>query len=762
MNEARGLSIQITGVVQGVGFRPFVYATACNLALRGWVRNTNSGVEIAVDGSAAALERFVVRLKGDVPPLARIDQLQVAEIEVNGFEAFEIVASSETGQGFQPVSPDVSICPDCLAELFDPTDRRFRYPFINCTNCGPRYTIISDMPYDRPATTMADFMMCADCASEYSDPGDRRFHAQPVACPVCGPQIWFEPDGQRGEQALQATRRLLRDGKIVAIKGLGGFHLACDAHDSKVVQRLRAYKQRADKPFAVMMPDVEAVRRHCWVSEAERSLLESRERPIVILRHRPDSSVAEAVAPQQATLGVMLPYTPLHALLLERQLDIPEALVMTSGNPSDEPLVMSNQAAQSRLSPLADAFLLHDRQIEIRCDDTVASVYQRPDEAASIYPLRRARGYAPFPIRLPWEMPPMLGAGAELKNAFCLTREHHAFLSQHIGDLENYETLRSYETGIAHLERLFRIKPEVLVHDLHPDYLATRYVLDRAASEGLATLGVQHHHAHLSACIAEHAYPADRPIIGVIFDGTGYGTDGTIWGGEFLLGSYSGFERTHWLKPIPLPGGDTAVRHPWRQALAWLHTAGIHWEERMLCVQAASDRALDALEQQIEHGINAPLTSSIGRLFDAIASLAGVRQSVSYEAQAAIELEALVDGQEEGVYHFTLKDPVIDAAPVIAGLLRDYTANCAVGTLAARFHNGLAVMVRDVCQSIRRQHGIDVVALSGGVWQNTTLLDRAIPLLESAGFKVFIHRQVPANDGGLALGQVAVAHHSLR
>ncbi len=531
-----GAQIHITGIVQGVGFRPFVYNLALQHEMSGWVKNTSAGVDLQVEGSADRLVAFINALKKQPPALARIDTFAVADCPPAGITGFEIVHSVAIPGAFQPISPDVSVCPDCLRELFDPKDRRFHYPFINCTNCGPRFTIIRDIPYDRPHTTMAGFPLCPDCAAEYSNPLDRRFHAQPVACPVCGPHVSleFDPAGSgavQDEAALLKAQELLLAGKIIAIKGLGGFHLACDAGNPAAVAELRRRKLRVDKPFALMMADVAQVQRHCLLSEGEQTLLESGARPIVLLARRPDSPLSEAIAPGQNSLGVMLPYTPLHYLLFARlgELEPAPVLVMTSGNLSEEPIVTDNHEAHARLQSLADAFLVHDRPIHTRCDDTVLRHFPA---AETTYPIRRARGYAPFPVRLPWDTPPLLAAGAELKNTFCLTHDNYAFLSHHIGDMQNYETLRSFEEGIQHFEKLFRVQPQALAYDLHPDYLASRYVLERAGRENLPALGIQHHHAHIAAVMAEHGVADDRPVIGVAFDGVGYGDDGAIWGGE--------------------------------------------------------------------------------------------------------------------------------------------------------------------------------------------------------------------------------------
>ncbi|MBP6016771.1 MAG: carbamoyltransferase HypF [Candidatus Promineofilum sp.] len=765
ISEGQGLRIHLTGVVQGVGFRPFVYGLAQRYALAGWVRNSSSGVDIEIDGPAEDLAAFTGALTAELPPLARIDRLEMAERPANGFTHFDILASKSEPDAFQPISPDMCICPDCLRELFDPTDRRYRYPFINCTNCGPRYTIIRDIPYDRPLTTMAGFALCAECAAEYSNPLDRRFHAQPVACPSCGPRLQLEYTVRRaqdtvlrGNDALEATRDLLREGRIVAVKGLGGYHLACDATDPAAVRELRRRKLRVDKPFAIMMADVDTVQLHCYVNEVEKELLLSRARPIVILARRPDSSLALEIAPGQDNIGVMLPYTPLHYLLLEHKSGFPDALVMTSGNLSEEPIAYTNDEARERLAGLADALLLHDRDIHARCDDSVMRVWSVANKAAVAMPLRRSRGYAPFPVKLPWAAS-LLATGGELKNTFCLVRDHYAFLSPHIGDMENYETLCSFEEGVAHMERLFRLRPEALVCDLHPNYMASRYARERAAREGLLLVEAQHHHAHVAAGMAEHGLSGERPVIGVTFDGTGYGDDGAIWGGEFLIADYTGYERAAHLRYVPLPGGDLAVREPWRMALAHLRAAGLPWAgdlAPMYFGRERGDHYLEALDHQIERGLNAPATSSMGRLFDTAAALAGVRMTVNYEAQAAIEFEALVDGAEEGAYSFDYANGLIDPAPAWAALLEDRQAGIDTGRIAARFHYGVAHLTADVCRHLRDDHGLNEVVLSGGVWQNVTLLGRTLALLEQEQFIVYTHHLVPANDGGLALGQAII------
>ncbi len=762
-SEAAACNIRITGVVQGVGFRPFVYNLAGELSLSGWVLNSSSGVEIEAVGAHSALESFTERLESEAPPLAHIDSITVRKIGVDEVEipnpgGFAIRHSEAQPGAFQPISPDIAICDDCLDELFDPSDRRYRYPFINCTNCGPRFTIIRDIPYDRPQTTMAPFTMCPNCQAEYDDPTNRRFHAQPNACPVCGPQVTFlvmrdgQPDSVCSrDEAVMATRQALMDGLVVAIKGLGGFHLACDATNDEAVRKLRERKGRVDKPFALMAFDLEAATRFCRLNEEERQLLTSRERPIVLLDERVASPISEAVAPGNVTLGVMLPYTPLHYLLLEPKGGFPCALVMTSGNYSEEPIATDNDEALERLGTLADAYLLHDRKIHARCDDSVSRVL-----AGEELPIRRSRGYAPYPVHLPFPMTQTLAVGGELKNTFCLTRDRYAFLSQHIGDMENYETLVFFERMVEQLKRTFRIEPRIIAHDLHPGYLSTRYAKEQSDAYE-ARIAVQHHHAQVASCMAEHGLTGDRPLIGVAFDGTGYGTDGAIWGGEFLIMDYAGFRRAVHLKYVPLPGGDAAIRRPYRIALAHLWAADVEWDESLSAVRAASSEERTVLAEQLASQVNTVPTSSSGRLFDAVSSLAGVRQEINYEAQAAIELETIVAPGVEEAYRFGYDDHVIDSAPLIREVVTDLKTGVSVGVIAAKFHNGVARMIRNTCVRLREETNLNEVALSGGVFQNVTLLQRLLPLLEEADFVVHRHRQVPPNDGGLSLGQAVIA-----
>lgn len=759
--------VHVTGVVQGVGFRPFVYQLAARYALRGWVVNTSAGVDMELEGDPHGLDEFARALVLEKPPLARIDSVETGILSLNGdtqYATFEIRASVAQEGAFLPIAPDMCVCGDCLRELFDPHDRRYLYPFINCTNCGPRFTIIQDIPYDRPKTTMRAFDMCDDCAREYRDPLNRRFHAQPVACPKCGPRVWLELVLQHRtsniENPIAETRQLLAQGKIVAVKGLGGFHLACDAANWAAVNELRNRKRRVDKPFALMVRDMTTVEQYCLVGDAERALLQSRERPIVLLERRPGTDIAQAVAPNRHTLGIMLPYTPLHYLLFSGA-GSPSALVMTSGNLSNEPIAYANDTARERLSALADAFLMHDRDIHIRTDDSLVRAVEN-----TVYPLRRSRGYAPFPVHLPTDAPPTLAVGAELKNAFCVTRDRYAFLSHHIGDLENFETLKSFEDGVAHFEKLFRFRPELLAYDLHPDYLATRYALARAERQQVRAIGIQHHHAHIASCMAENDLNGAERVIGVAFDGTGYGDDGAIWGGEFLIADYAGYERAAHLAYVPLPGGDKATREPWRAALAYLHRAGIAWSDDLFPVRAADDRARHIVLHQIERGVNAPLTSSMGRLFDAAASLAGVRQRVNFEAQAAMDFEAPADRAEQNAYPFAFarrkrngreSNIEIDASPVLCAMLADMRAHVSLSVVSARFHNAVAQMTRQVCLQLRDTFGLNAVVLSGGVWQNMTLLGRTMALLRDEKFALYTHRLVPANDGGIALGQAVIA-----
>jgi len=748
-------------VVQGVGFRPFVYALALRLGLGGMVWNDDAGVALEVEGDEPRVADFVEALTREAPVLARVEAVESRAIATRDERDFRIVASSAPGPLVTPVSPDVAPCEACLRELADPGDRRYRYPFINCTNCGPRYTIVRDVPYDRAMTTMAGFVMCDACRREYDDPSNRRFHAQPNACPSCGPQLSWRTSGERerapsrrGGEALQAAIAMLRDGGIVAVKGVGGVHLACDAARDDVVARLRTRKQRSDKPFALLAADVSTVRRFAVVQDAESALLTGMERPIVLLERRTDAelAIASGVAPGQATLGVMLPPSPLHVLLAAVG-----PLVLTSGNLSEEPIAREDDESLERLASIADGFLLHDRGIHVVCDDSVVRWHDGGE-----LPLRRSRGYAPYPVRLARAVAPVLAVGAELKATACLTRDHYAFLTPHIGDLGNLETLQAMERACDHFERLFRVAPDRIACDLHPGYLSTRWARERGAARDLPVVAVQHHHAHLAALAAEHGLAPDEPILAFTFDGTGYGSDGTIWGGEVLLGDARHFERVAHLNATPLPGGDAAVRHPARVALAQLWAAGDAWDgTHAAAALTASELVL--LRTQLERQLNTATTTSMGRFLDAASSLAGVRHVVSYEGQAAIEFEALArHGVADPTYAFDLDGG--DALPICldgSSVLRQVVADAAKGRatrdIARAVHEALANGIVSVADALRTRCGIDRVGLTGGVFQNVLLLSLASARLRAAGFTVLRHHRVPPNDGGLALGQAVIA-----
>jgi hydrogenase maturation protein HypF len=729
---------RVEGTVQGVGFRPFVFRLADELGLAGWVLNDERGVLLEVEGDAGSVERFLRRLRDDAPPLAVVERVTAEELEATGEAGFAIVASERHGTADAPVSPDGATCDDCLRELFDPADRRYRYPFINCTNCGPRFTIVRGVPYDRPLTTMAGFSMCAACRAEYEDPGDRRFHAQPNACPECGPALSVD---------LPAVIDALRGGAVVAVKGLGGYHLACICDDEDAVATLRRRKHREDKPFALMAPDLDSAGTLVDLSAEETDSLTSRARPIVIARRRPNAAVAPSVAPRSADLGVMLPYSPLHHLLLH---DIGRPLVMTSGNVSDEPIAYEDEEAVSRLEGIADLFAMHDRPIHMRTDDSVVR---------GRVILRRSRGYVPDSVPLPLEAArPIAAYGAELKSTFCVAKGSRAWVSHHIGDLENWETLRSFREGIEHFERLFAVEPEVVAHDLHPDYLSTKDALER---EGVETIGVQHHHAHLAACLAEHGETG--PAVGAIFDGTGYGTDGTVWGGELLVGDLEGFERAGSLSPVRMPGGAQAIREPWRMACAWLDDPAV---PAAIDVEPSRWRTVTELARA---GLASPATTSMGRLFDAVAALCGLRTAVNYEGQAAAELEGIADRGGQGAYPLPLIEGegaaalpgaaapalVLDARATVLAIAGDLGAGPAL--VSARFHNAVAAATAAACERIARERSLDTVVLSGGVFQNRLLLERTLAALERAGLRVLVPRLLPPNDGGISYGQAAVA-----
>ncbi len=816
MSQHIRTAVRVEGIVQGVGFRPFVYSLATSLGLAGLVGNDADGVFAEVEGPPEAVEKFLLALERDAPPLARIERITTAALPLRGSTSFSIALSESGAERRTLVSADTATCPDCLAELIDPGDRRFGYPFINCTNCGPRFTIVRDVPYDRPLTTMASFVMCDRCAAEYHDPGNRRFHAQPICCPACGPRLsLLDREGtELSGQPLVAAAGLLRQGMVLAVKGLGGYHLAVDASSEDAAAALRARKHREDKPFAVMVADVPEASRLCEVDEAAAALLVSGRRPIVLLPRRPGAGVAPSVAPGNRQLGVMLPYTPLHHLLLQ---ETGRPMVLTSGNVSDEPIVYRDIDAAERLSEIADAFLTHDRAIQVRTDDSVVRAFRGRETV-----IRRSRGYVPEPIAVPTRFGrPVLACGAELKNTFCLAKGDHAFISHHIGDLENAETLQSFTEGIEHFRRLFDITPEVIAHDLHPEYLSTKYALDLAESgiagvgrvepaaaepavDGAASwwpwdvdlaeeaaggaesagpgsagggaagtvggtagtggeirlVGVQHHHAHIASCLADNG--EDGPVIGVAFDGTGFGTDGTIWGGEFLIAGLTGFERGGHLAPVPMPGGAAAIRQPWRMAAAYLDDAYPGGAPDGLDVARRNQRHWSPVITMARRGINSPVTSSAGRLFDAVAAILGVRDEINYEGQAAVELEQLADPAERGAYDAgadgTAEGPLVIAGrDLVRAVVDDLAAGTSRNVIAARFHNGVAALITQACLGLRERHGLSDVALSGGVFQNLLLLHAAVAQLEEHGFRVLVHSRVPCNDGGISLGQAVIA-----
>jgi hydrogenase maturation protein HypF len=709
--------LRVAGVVQGVGFRPFVYGLAHRHGLAGFVRNDARGVVVEVEGEPKELDLFAAALVEQTPPLARIASLETSKIEARGEREFVIGTSAAVGERTALVPADIATCDDCLRELFDPGDRRFRYPFVNCTNCGPRFTIVRSVPYDRANTTMASFEMCDACRREYEDPGDRRFHAEPICCPDCGPRLSLE---------LETAVSLLREGKIVAIKGLGGYHLACDAANEQAVTRLRARKGREEKPLAVMTSSPELL---VELGSDEEALLRSAERPIVLARRRAGAPVAPSVAPATEWLGVMLPYTPLHYLLCT---DFGGALVMTSGNLSDEPIAFENEEAQRRLSEVADAFLSHDRPIERRCEDSVVR---------AAFPIRRSRGYAPAALPLPvGARSPLVASGAELKSTFCVVRGDQAFLSPHLGDLDSELAYRAFRTDLELYLAMLAVEPELLACDLHPDYLSSKW----ARGQELELIEVQHHHAHAAACLAENGETG--PALALVLDGTGYGTDGTIWGGELLRCDLAGFERIVHLDPVPLPGGDAAVREPWRVAAAYLERA-----ERPVPFPDWS-RVRESLK------VNAPLSSGAGRLFDATAALLGVRERVSYEGQAAIELEQLAGHTEAEPYPCRSEGERIIAADLIAAVHDDLEAGRDRAEIAAAFHEGLALACAEACARTAEPR---TVVLSGGCFQNLRLLASVRRRLEELGFRVIVHRLLPPNDACISFGQAAVAAYAM-
>ncbi len=748
--------IEVSGIVQGVGFRPYIYRLATGRNLKGTIRNTSAGVTIEIQGPAETVQDFIDRLPAEAPPLARITNLTIHDLACNGDRDFRIIHSHEGEEVRTLISPDVAICADCLREMFDATDRRYHYPFINCTNCGPRFTIIRDIPYDRPSTSMGVFPMCAACLAEYENPLDRRFHAQPNACWECGPRVeLWDKGGQKTEcdDPIVEAVSALRSGLVIAVKGLGGFHLAVDATNPSAVALLRQRKHRVEKPFAVMVPDLQAAGEICELDDAARKVLESIQRPIVLLPRKSPNVISDEVAPFNRYLGIFLPYTPLHYSLLASGGF--KALVMTSGNLSEEPIAIDNREAVDRLHGLADCFLVHNRDILLRCDDSVVRV-----AGGVTRHLRRSRGFVPVPVFLRDDVPSVLAVGGELKNTICLTKGRHAFLSQHVGDLENVESYRFFHEAIEHLERILEIRPQLIAYDLHPDYFSTRWALEQS---GVELVGVQHHHAHIASCMAENHL--EGRVIGFALDGTGYGTDGKIWGGEVLLAGYEDFERAAHLEYVPLPGGAAAIREPWRMAVSFLaqHFGREFLKLDIPFVRQLDRRKVDFLLRMMEQGVNSPLTSSCGRLFDAVAALVGIRQQVNYEAQAAIELEMAMTmtAAEDDPYPVKILPEgehwIISTRPLFEAVLDDLGRGLTAGEISRRFHDGLVEGFVRLATLLREKTALDRVCLSGGTFHNIYLSQRLEAKLFEAGFQVFTQKEVPSGDGGLSLGQALVA-----
>lgn len=767
---AQRAKIEIKGIVQGVGFRPFVYNLAESLRLNGYVTNTSDGVMIEVEGEG--IKDFIRRLSAEAPPLSRIVSLEVSSLPPRGDKGFRILESRDNGR-FTLLSPDVSICDDCLRELFDPKDRRYLYPFINCTNCGPRYSITRSVPYDRPNTTMSEFEMCSDCLKEYNDPKDRRFHAQPNACPVCGPQVrlsiinpLYNVDSQ---DPIRGAIEILKKGAILAIKGLGGFHIACDARNGEAVRLLRLRKRKSNKPFALMAPDIERIRKYCHLSEEEKALLISNKRPIVLLRKIEDCGLPEEISPNNSYLGFMLPYTPLHYLLFyypdkESLTCHFDALVMTSGNLSEEPIEKDNEKAIKRLSVIVDAFLLHNREIFMRVDDSVVRFNDLTNENSQ-KPcfIRRSRGYAPEPIDLFDEGPEVLGCGADLKNTFTITKGRFAIPGQHIGDMENYETLNFFEESLKNIKQIYRAEPIAIAHDLHPDYLSTRWAL-RQKERGLMTYGIQHHHAHIVSVMAERNL-RDK-VIGVALDGTGYGTDGCLWGGEFLIADIMGFERVLHLRYVPLLGGERSIKEPWRMAVSYIMSTvadikeGLYYLRRIGFNERFGSK-LKAMINLIDKREFSPLSSGAGRLFDAISAILGICYINTFEGEAAMALESLTRNDIEEGYGFHIGRD-IDLSLCVRGILSDIEGNVDRSVIATKFHNTVSSFITEAVRRLSVFHDIRDVVLSGGAFQNQYLLKKTMASLSSLGFIVHINEKVPCNDGGISLGQAYILRERLK
>lgn len=754
------ISLKITGIVQGVGFRPFIFNLAISHQLSGWVCNSSEGVFIEAEGEPEEVQSFIAEISAKAPPQSMIESIEVKHLETSGDTEFIIRPSITEPGKFQPVSPDIATCSECLDELFDKNDRRFHYPFINCTNCGPRFTIIEKMPYDRPLTTMRAFKMCPECQQEYDDPGNRRFHAQPNACVACGPKVTLVDPSEKmtslSSEPIVAAGQLLIDGKIVAIKGLGGYHLACDATSEEAVNKLRQRKRRFGKPLAIMVPDLETARELAFINDAEQNEMLSARRPIVLVHKRDNAAIADSVAPGTNYLGIMLPYTPLNYLLLA---EVRRPLVMTSGNITEEPIAMENEEAFHRLGQIADYFLIHDRQIYSRYDDSVVRVIDGHKMV-----IRRARGFAPEPLSLDFDAEQVLACGPELKNTFCLTRERHAFVSQHIGDLENLETLEHFENTVELYKRLFNVDPKIIAYDLHPEYLSTKYAKSLDIPE---KVGVQHHHAHIAGCLEENRLYG--PVIGIAYDGSGYGLDGSIWGGEFLIADQKEFTRAGHLQTARMPGGSAAIDKPFRMALSYLYRAygknyfrpqGGFWD-------SISQEEEAIAISQIEKGVNSPLTSSCGRLFDAVSAIIGIRGAVDYEGQAAVELEANVADEHYIPYSFTISTDEHGLYVIMTDMLiKDVAEDIKLGTtrnvIAARFHATVTAFTLAMCKQLRGKYGQNAVALSGGVWQNAILWKQTRDALEKEHFDVIDHITLPPNDGCISFGQAVVANARCR
>ncbi len=749
-------NIIIKGIVQGVGFRPFIHKLVKNYNLPGWVLNSNQGVEIEVEGKIEEINSFVSNIKEKLPPLAKIEKIEVRQLSLVGYKEFSIKKSIvKEEDSFVLVSPDISICEDCLQELFDSHNRRFRYPFINCTNCGPRFTIIKDIPYDRKKTTMNNFIMCSLCQSEYDNIEDRRYHAQPNACADCGPQVSLYYNKRRieGINPIKEAVKLLKEGKIGAIKGLGGFHLACDATNDKAVARLRRLKNREAKPFALMSFNLEKIMQYCKAGEKEKEWLMNRARPIVLLKKRVDSLISPSVAPHNNYLGVMLPYTPLHYLLLKNNF---AALIMTSGNIADQPIIADNLEALEKLDGIVDFFLFYNRDIFNRCDDSVIKAIN----GEKVF-FRRSRGYVPYPIMLDFKLREVLALGGELKNTISFSRENYIFPSQYLGDLKSAETLEFFKESIKVFANMFKMKPKIIACDLHPDYLSTQYAEEMKVNKRLEIVKVQHHHAHIVSCMAENN--VKEKVIGVAYDGTGYGDDGNIWGGEFLLCDHKKYSRVGYLKYYPLPGGDKVITEPWRMAYSYLYS--IYGSKAKILdidfIRRMDYGKLSIIEKMIDKNINSPFTSSCGRLFDAVSSLIGIKDEISYEGQAAMELESFCASGIKGKYNFCVymeeEKFIIDPQEIFIDIIKDLKKGLDKKIIAAKFHNTVTEFTVDLCGKIRENTGINKIALSGGVFQNKYLTEKVIFSLEDKGFEVYIQRKVPPNDGGISLGQAVVA-----